>query len=405
MLLVVADHYTIISADTHAGGSHAQYREYLDPAYQEEFDAWRNRYKNPYKDLKDTDLRIRNWDSARRWADQEADGVVGEVLFPNTIPPFFPSFVLFAPPPSDEDYPKRLAGIRAHNRWLADFVAEYPERRAGIGQIFLNDIDDAIADVRWIKDHGLRGGVLIPNIPPDVKWIKPLHHPDYDPLWAVCEELEIPVHSHGGTGTPEYARTPSSAVLMIAEVPFYSQRPLMQLLVGGVFQRFPRLRFVVTESGCAWIPGLLKRLDYLLSGIRKNGAIGELRFSEDMILPLSAAEYFERNVWVGMSQPSHDDAAVALRYDNGHFMWGSDYPHDEGTAPFTREHLRQLFSSTPEDKLRALLAGNAADIYDFDLAALAPVAERVGPTVDELATPLDRLPDHPNEALLKAATV
>ena len=181
----MADHYTIISADTHAGGSHAQYREYLDPAFRDEFDAWRGRYKNPYKDLEDTDRRVRNWDSARRWADQEADGVVAEVLFPNTIPPFFPSFVLFAPPPSEEDYPRRLAGIRAHNRWLADFVSEYPERRAGIGQIFLNDLDDAIADIRWIKEHGLRGGILVPNIPPDIKWLKPLHHPDYDPIWSV----------------------------------------------------------------------------------------------------------------------------------------------------------------------------------------------------------------------------
>lgn len=399
----MSDHYTIISADTHAGGSHAQYRDYLDPDYVDEFDAWRDKYRNPYKDLKDTDLRIRNWDSERRWADQEQDGVVAEVLFPNTIPPFFPSFVLFAPPPSDEDYPRRRAGIRAHNRWLADFVAEYPERRAGIGQIFLNDIDDAIEDVRWCKEHDLRGGVLIPNIPPDVKWIKPLHHPDYDPLWAVCQDLGVPVSSHGGTGTPEYARTPASAVLMIAEVPFYSQRPLQQLLLGGVFERFPDLKFVITEAGCAWVPPLLKRLDYLLAGIRKNKAIGELRFSDDMVLPRSATEYFQRNVWVGVSQPSPEDAAVMLEFDSDHFMWGSDYPHDEGTGPFSREHLRQLFHSTPESTLRDFLAGNAARLYDFDLAALAPVAERFGPTVDELATPLDRLPDNPNEALLKAA--
>ncbi|HET6874613.1 MAG TPA: amidohydrolase family protein [Acidimicrobiales bacterium] len=401
----MADKYTIISADTHAGGSHAQYREYLDEEWRDEFDAWRGKYKNPYKDLKDTDLRIRNWDSERRWADQEADGVVAEVVFPNTIPPFFPSFVLFAPPPSEEDYPRRLAGIRAHNRWLADFVAECPERRAGIGQIFLNDIDDAIADVRWIHSHGLRGGVLIPNIPPDVKWIKPLHHPDYDPLWAVCEELGVPVSSHGGTGTPEYARTPASAVLMIAEVPFYSQRPLQQFLLGGVFQRFPELRFVITEAGCAWVPGLLKRLDYLLAGIRKNGAVGELRFSEDMVLPLSATEYFHRNVWVGVSQPGPEDAAVALSWDNGHFMWGSDYPHDEGTGPYTREHLRQLFSSTPHSELAAFLAGNAASLYGFSLEALAPYASQFGPLVSEIATPLDKLPDHPNEALLKAAPV
>jgi predicted TIM-barrel fold metal-dependent hydrolase len=398
----MTDPYTIISADTHAGGSHAQYREYLDPAFRDDFDAWREKYRNPYKDLKDTDLRVRNWDTQRRWADQQQDGVVAEVLFPNTIPPFFPSFVLFAPPPSPEDYAHRLAGIRAHNRWLADFVAEYPQRRAGIGQIFLNNLDDAIEDVRWIKEHDLRGGVLIPNIPPDVKWIKPLHHPDYDPLWAVCEELQIPVSTHGGTGAPEYAKTPSSAVLMIAEVPFYSQRPLQQFIIGGVFERFPRLKFVITEAGCAWIPGLLARLDYLLAGIRQNGAIGELRFSPDTVLPLSATEYFQRNVWVGVSQPTPDDAAVLAKLGWDHFMWGSDYPHDEGTYPFTREHLRQLFHATPEAELRAFLGGNAATLYNFDLGALAPLAKEFGPTPADLARPLDRLPENPNEALLKA---
>jgi predicted TIM-barrel fold metal-dependent hydrolase len=369
----------------------------------EEFDAWRERYRNPYKDLKDTDLRIRNWDSERRWKDEESDGVVAEVLFPNTIPPFFPSFVLFAPPPAPEDYARRLAGIRAHNRWCADFVAEYPHRRAGIGQVFLNDIDDAIEDVRWIKAHGLRGGVLIPNVPPDVKWVKPLHHPAYDPLWAVCEDLEVPVHSHGGTGSPEYARIPSSAVLMIAEVPFYSQRPFLQMVLGGVFERFPRLKFVMTEMGCSWIPGLLRRLDQTLAGIRKNRAIGELRFSDDMVLPLSATEYFHRNCWVGVSQPSPEDVATRARIGADRFMWGSDYPHDEGTYPYTREHLRQLFHATPEAELRDVLAGNAAALYDFDLSALAPLAAEVGPTVDELATPLERLPDRPNEALLRAA--
>jgi predicted TIM-barrel fold metal-dependent hydrolase len=399
----MSDHYTIISADTHAGGSHAQYREYLDPAFLEDFDTWRGRYRNPYKDLKDTDLRVRNWDSARRWADEQQDGVVGEVLFPNTIPPFFPMFVLFAPPPAPDDYSHRLAGIRAHNRWCADFVAEYPQRRAGIGQIFLNDIQDAIADVRWIKAHGLRGGVLLPNIPPDVKWIKPLHHPDYDPLWAVCEELEVPLNSHGGTGSPQYARTPSSAVVMLAEIPFYSQRPLVRMLLGGVFERFPRLKFVMTEMGCAWLPGLLKWLDDILAGIRKNRAVGELRFSDDMVLPKSATEYFHQNCWMGVSMPTPQDVATRRQIGPDRFMWGSDYPHDEGTFPFTREHLRQLFHDTPEAELRAILAGNAAALYGFDLDALAPLAEKVGPSVKEIATPLDTLPEHPNEALRKGA--
>src|SRR3954463_1522436 len=129
------DRYTGISADTPAGANHETYREYLDPAFHEDFDAWRNKYKNPWKDLRDTDLRVRNWDDDRRNADQLADGVVGEVIFPNTVPPFFPSFVLFAPPPKDDQYELRHAGIQAHNRWMVDFCSHAPAQRAGIGQI------------------------------------------------------------------------------------------------------------------------------------------------------------------------------------------------------------------------------------------------------------------------------
>ena len=174
-------------------------------------------------------------------------------MFPNTVPPFFPSFVLFARPPKPDEYEHRLAGIRAHNRWLADFCAGHPERRAGIGQIFLNDIDDAIADVHWIKEHGLRGGVLISAIPPDVDYVKPLYDPEYDRLWAVCEDLGVPVNSHGGTGLPNYGKYPVADLLYITEVGFYSQRPFVQLLLSGVFERFPKLKFVMTEMGCAWI--------------------------------------------------------------------------------------------------------------------------------------------------------
>ena len=133
-----------------------------------------------------------------------------------------PSFVLFAPPPKPEDYEHRLAGIRAHNRWLEDFCGQYPERRAGIGQIFVNDIDDAIEDVKWIKEHDLRGGVLLPPVPPDATWLKPLNHPDYDRLWAVCEDLEVPVNCHGGIGGPEYLRAP-----VVGAHPDRRARPLL----------------------------------------------------------------------------------------------------------------------------------------------------------------------------------
>ena len=99
----------LISADGHAGGNHEQYRSYLESRYLDEFDAWRGRYSNPFKDLTGG-TRNRNWDDDRRLAELEADGVVAEVLFPNTIPPFFPTGAVVARPPVPEDYELRLAG-------------------------------------------------------------------------------------------------------------------------------------------------------------------------------------------------------------------------------------------------------------------------------------------------------
>jgi predicted TIM-barrel fold metal-dependent hydrolase len=394
-------HYTILTADSHAGGSHAQYREYLDPKFLEDFDAWRAKYKNPFKDLGDT-RRLRNWDTEMRNSQQEADGVVGEVIFPNTIPPFFPSFVLFAPPPGPEDYEKRLAGVRAHNRWLVDFCREFPDRRAGIGQIFLNDIDDAIADARWIKEHGLRGGILLPNIPPDVKWVRPLYDPAYDRLWEVIQDLDVPIHIHGGTGAPDYGDYPFAMLFYITESGFYSQRPLVQFILGGVFERFPRLRFVVTETGCSWVPPLLKTLDSTIDQIRKTGQTGEIRYGDEHKLKRLASEYFAQNVWMGVSQPRAADMEALEAIGIDRFMWGSDYPHDEGTYPFTRESLRVVLSGMGPDDKQKVLAENCAKLYDFDLAKLAPLASTYCPTVDELNRPLTELPEGANEALIRA---
>ena len=378
------------------------YREYLEKKYLDDFDAWREEYRNPFKDLRGS-RRTRNWDHDLRNSQLEQDGIVGEVVFPNTVPPFFPSFVLFAQPPKPEDYRHRLEGIRTHNRWLVDWCNEFPERRAGIGQIFLNDIDDAIEDVKWIKEHGLRGGLLLPNISPDVTWVRPLYDPEYDRLWEVCQDLDVPVNVHGGTGAPDYGPYAVSMLLYINEVPFYSQRPFVHMMLSGVFERFPRLKFVMTETGCSWVPPLLRRLDDTLAMIRKTGATGEIRYGQEHVLPRSATEYFHQNCWMGVSQPGPADAAARHIVGIDRFMWGSDYPHDEGTHPFTREHLRQVFHDVEPAEMNKILAENAATLYDFDLDALAPLAQKVGPTVEELQKPLESLPENPNEALLRAA--
>ncbi|TML91335.1 MAG: amidohydrolase [Actinobacteria bacterium] len=384
------ERYTLISADCHAGGNMEMYREHLDPAYVDEFERWRGAYSNPFRDLQ-RGGRTRNWDNERRISEQESDGVVAEVVFPNTVPPFFPTGALVARPPRPEELELRLAGIRAHNRWLAAWCAEHGARRAGIAQLFLNDVDEAIADVRFAHAHGLRGGVLLPAVPPDVDWIKPLYAPDFDPLWAVCEQLDVVVNHHSGGGSPDYGPYPVAGVLWIAETTFFSRRALTHLLLGGVFERFPRLRFVVTEQGASWIPPLLAQLDGYHAQM-KTGRIGELKYTPEEVLPLAPSEYFARNCWVGASFPSPVEAASRHNIGLDRYMWGSDYPHHESTYPYTREGLRRAFAGTDPSELQQVLAGNAAAVYGFDLEALAPIAARVGPTVDELDTPLDSIP-------------
>ena len=383
------DRYLLISADTHGGGNHQQYREYLDPEFRDEFDAWRGEYQNPFRDLHG-DKRIRNWDDARRWEEQESDGTAAEVVFPNTVPPFFPTGAVIARPPNAQEYRLRRAGIRAHNRWLADFCALAPERRAGVGQIFLNDVDDAIADVTYIKEHGLRGGALLPGRPDDSD-IPPLFDPCYDRLWSVCEDLGVPLTHHSGQGSPDYGEHSFTMFLWIAETQWFSHRALAHLVIGGVFERHPRLTFVMTEQGCSWIAPMLKGLDAFHAQM-KTGRIGEINYAEDQILPLKPSEYFARNCFVGVSFPSPGEAKAMRKLGLDRVMWGSDYPHHESTYPYTTEGLRLAFSDWAVDDVRQVTSRTVAGVYDFDISALTPIADRVGPLVDEVARPLDEIP-------------
>lgn len=384
------ERYTVISADCHAGGSHAQYREYLDPAYLDQFDEWRGRYKNPFRDLQD-DTRNRNWDDDRRIAEMDADGIVAEVVFPNTVPPFFPTGVVIAPAPSTpEEYELRLAGIRAHNRWLVDFCARHPKRRAGLGQILLNNVEDAVQDVEWIAEHGL-AGVLLPGVAPN-SGIEPLFSPAYDPLWAACQDAGLPLTHHGGgSGVPDLGRYPASTTIYILEVGFYANRALWHLIMSGVFERFPRLRFVLTEQGSSWIPDTLARLDSIHESMVRGTFGGELG-PTSAVLPRRPSEYFYEHCYVGASFPSASDAEVMRRVGIDRFMWGSDYPHREGTFPYSKEALRLAFSTWPESDVRRVLSENAARVYGFDLDALGAISATCGPTVREVATPLTERP-------------
>ncbi|WP_406320975.1 amidohydrolase family protein [Streptomyces sp. NBC_01637] len=389
------ERYTVISADCHAGADLLDYRPYLESRYHDDFDAWAAGYVNPYADLL-ADTADRNWNSARRLAELAADGIVAEVVFPNTIPPFFPSASLMAPAPSPEEYEQRWAGLRAHNRWLADFCADAPGRRAGVAQILLNDPAEAVREVRRTKEAGLTGGILLPGTPPG-SGIPELYSQVYDPLWAVCEELEVPVNHHGGSASPPLGDEPAARAVFMVETTWFSHRALWHLIFGGAFRRHPGLKLVLTEQGSGWIPGVVEMLDYYhgrLVAAASRTSTAESKFGAGLAASMGASpgEVWRDNCFVGASFMRPHEVPLRDRIGLDKIMWGSDYPHDEGTAPYSREGLRIAYAGLPPDEIAAMVGGNAARVYGFDLAALDRIAATTGPTVDEIAEPLKEAP-------------
>jgi predicted TIM-barrel fold metal-dependent hydrolase len=157
-----------------------------------------------------------------------------------------------------------------------------------------------------------------------------------------------------------------------------------------VFERFPNLKFVLSEQGCAWVPSTLGQLD-MLAMAAASGRTGELKIDGDA-LPLAPSEYFQRNVWIGASFPQLKDAAAMRKIGLHKVMWGSDYPHHEGVWPHSREHFRRSFHDWTPDELDQVFTRTAADVYAFDLDRLDARAAEVGPTAAEVAEPLDRIP-------------
>ena len=385
------DRYLVISADCHAGGSMLDYRPYLASKFHDEFDAWASTYEIQYEDLRG-ELGERNWNSDRRQRDMEADGVVAEVIYPNTVPPFYPkSSLTFQPPSNDSgDTARRWAGLQAHNRWLADFCALTPGRRAGITQIMLHDIPAAVQEVRWAKDAGLTGGVLLPGVPPGCGLPELYDGEYYEPLWQVCEELGMPVNHHGGSASPAMTDAAESPVIFLLEITWFSHRALTHLMVSGALERHPQMQMVFTEQGTAWIPEELARLDYFFNRMRTAMGSQEYVWGQPIMdkLSLTPSEYFARQCHVGASfiRP----AEVPLRHQVGlnKIMWGSDYPHKEASSPFTLETLRAEFAGVPHDEVAQMLGTNAAAVYGFDLNLLGPIAQRIGPRVGDVDFPL-----------------
>ncbi len=394
----MSERYLVISSDCHAGLPNLEYRDYLESKYHDAFDDFmvqRTAIRTQGNIMGNTEFEeewfgeneegLRGaWNAARRDAELDGDGVAGEVIFPDAdavtggaSAPFGAGLGMsFA-----EDPELLLAGARAHNRWLADLCNDSPERRAGVAVVpIIADVDAAVAEIARARESGLRGGILIASM-----WNEGpgYHERRYDSIWAACQDLEMPVHTHSGAAPrSDYGTGPGFIGMYVAEVRWWTTRPLWFLLHSGVFERYPGLRYAITECGCFWAADLLWTMDSTYS--REQGGAQKLAADAYSHLSLRPSDYFDRNCAIGAASTKRRELARRFEIGVGNIMWGNDFPHPEGTWPHTRKALAEAFWDIPADDTAAILGLNAAEFYGFDTEALAPLVDRIGPTPEEL---------------------
>ncbi len=185
-----------------------------------------------------------------------------------------------------------------------------------------------------------------------------------------------PHYNHAGASGDAGDTTPGALGIYVCEAAWWLSRPIMFMIWGGVFERFPKLKVGVTEGSSIWVPEFVNLMDQRWEQHHYTAKLGTT-YRENV--KLAPSEYFHRNVKIGSSCMSRREADMRYEIGVGTIMWGTDYPHPEGSWPVTEQTMLATLGGLPEDELTAMLGGNATSFYGFDSDKLAPLVERIGP--------------------------
>ncbi len=299
--------------------------------------------------LKDTYENVRpgGYDPDERLKDMDTDGVEVSINYPNV------GLLLYTVPDSD----LLTAAFSVYNDWLGEFCHAHPKRLKAIAMLNVEDIDQAIKEMRRCADMGF-AGAMITVYPHEEHNYFSL---EYEPLWASAQDLEMPISLHVATNRPGPGQeqgfgTPGVTAAFIGSVDHWMRMSLSHIIYAGVFERYPKLMVGSIEAALSWIPHFLDRLDYMYT--QRPLRPGWYKITGSML----PSEYFHRNVFVGFQE---DALGIKWRDIIGvdKLQWGSDYPHQESTWPHSRRILdRVLADCTGEEKAK-IAGGNAARVY------------------------------------------
>jgi predicted TIM-barrel fold metal-dependent hydrolase len=293
------------------------------------------------------ELHRGGWDPAARLADQDRDGIAAEVIYP-TVGMAICNH-------RDPDYKK--ACFDAYNRWLTPYCATAPARLLGIGQTAMRTPAEGIRDLETIKALGLRG-VMMPGQPV----VEDYDSAAYDEFWEAAIALELPLSFHILT-TRETTPVRGPRMNAFLSVIRSCQDIMGTLVLGGVFERHPRLRVVCVEADAGWVPHYMYRMDHAWKRHRNWLPAGQA-------LSKLPSSYFAENIYT-----TFQDDWVAFRcvemMNWRRLMWANDFPHSDSTWPWSREMLAEHTAALTDAQRRAILCDNAAELYHIDLTALS----------------------------------
>ena len=304
------------------------------------------------------DVRPAAYDPSRYIEEKLQDGVAGSVLYPSE------ALLAFSIP----DSALCSATMHAYNDFIAEFCSEDRRRLKGVGLLNLDDPAEAVAELTRCRALGLTGALITVLPRPDRAYDLPI----YEPLWAAAADLEMPLSMHVATGRGALSVDANQRdVRRVSEAAFYLQdhfvrKSLGEMIFAGVFERHPRLRVGSVEHEVAWVPFFLAQMDYTYTDRPIRGDWH--RFADPDARP---SHYFRQCCFISFQE---DAIGIRLRDVVGvdTLMWGSDYPHTESTFPRSREITDRILADVPEKERELILCGNAANLYGFDLDALAP---------------------------------
>jgi predicted TIM-barrel fold metal-dependent hydrolase len=276
---------------------------------------------------------------AERLKEMETDGVDAAMMFPT---PRLSIGVMTNP-----DRELHLAMVRAYNDWLAEYVSAAPDRLFGLPMLPASGVRDAIDEMhRCLAMPGMIGPLLACYPHGDAKL-----SPEDDPLWAAVVEAKVPLTIHVSLADAKPAahgdRIPGDTRNWDAS------RRMLELMWGGVLDRFPELKVVFTEVDAGWVPFFKEQVDNRFHRLAKASRFG---------LRMAPSEYFDRHyhyVFVSDSYALQNRHAVGV--DN--LMWSDDYPHMGGDWPYTQRTLTQTMVGIPREEKEKILAGNAVRLY------------------------------------------